>query len=119
DRLIIPIRVGDAIPFDLDVTECESPQHPLLDRYELLQSRHLRQLQPIDLKSEAFNAFFDRSAKSWEAYAAGVPWARSPDSGQQVLKTLENLIGEDSAQSPILVVASEAGAGGTTMARTL
>ena len=55
----------------IDVTDCEVVEHPLLDRYELVQETHLRSLLPEELSEEDLNSFFDRSRLAWAPYAAG------------------------------------------------
>lgn len=119
DRWVIRLRLPTGEKRELDVTECELIEQPLLDRYEILQVRDLVPLVADDLSSEEFNSFFDQSKKSWRPFAAGVPWHRSKYPRQDLLRLLREVETGGPEQNRIAVIACQSGAGGTTLARSL
>jgi hypothetical protein len=120
EQLVIRLRYTVQHKLDLDITDCELIEQPLLDRYELLQSFHLHPLLPDDLSEDNFSAFFDKSKPStWAPFAAGLPWNRGGYAKSELMKALKNVEKYGSDKNKILYIASEAGAGGTTLARML
>jgi hypothetical protein len=119
DRLIIRVREADRDPVDIDITECEFIEHPILDRYELLRSHHVRPMMPEELAQDDFAAFFDRSNQTWSAFAAGLPWNRHAPATRSLFQALEKVAKEGSEVNRILWIASDSGAGGTTFARLM
>ena len=61
DRLLVRIRDQEGAVADLDITECELIERPLLDGYELIQPNNLRLIQPDELSREDFEGFFTGS----------------------------------------------------------
>jgi hypothetical protein len=118
-RLIIRKRDESGTLSELDVTDCELVERPLLDGYELVQSKDLRLLQPDELSREDFEGFFNRTSVNWKPYAAGLPWHRDGDARKKLLDALRAVADSGPAENRILSVISESGAGGTTFARTL
>jgi hypothetical protein len=119
NRIIIRVKWGKEIFDDVDITDCESIEYPILDRYEILRSHQVKPLLREALPREDFGAFFDRSKHTWSPYAAGVPWHRSGQVFAELMKALNKVEARGSEANRILYVASESGAGGTTMARML
>ncbi len=119
DRCVVRLQIDADRMIDLDVTECELVQQPLLDKYELIQSRDLRMLLPEELPQGEFQAFFDKSKRTWIPYAAGLPWRRNEDTSKRVLGALRTLLDSQDENNPLLIIASESGAGGTTLARMI
>jgi hypothetical protein len=119
DRYVLRMQIDADRLIDLDVTDCELVQQPLLDKYELIQSQDLRALLPEDLPQDEFQAFFDKSKQTWMPYAAGLPWRRFEVASRRVLGALGTLFGAEDDSNSLLIIASEAGAGGTTLARMI
>lgn len=118
DRCII--RLGSGVEaVELDATECELVERPLLDRFELIQARHLKRLLPEELTQADFNSFFDKSLTTWTPYAAGLPWRRDGGASDQVLSGLRQASRESNEVPPAFYIASASGAGGTTLARAI
>lgn len=118
-RLVIRIRDEAGTHTDLDVTNCELLERPLLEGYELIQSKDLLLMQPSELSSEEFSGFFDRSVESWKPYAAGLPWRRNWDAKKKLFDGLKAVTQAGPSENRVLSIISESGAGGTTFARML
>jgi hypothetical protein len=116
-QLVVRVLGPDESTTDVDLTECELVEYPLLNRYDLILARDIRLLLPEDLTDAGMNAFFERTSSGWEAYAAGLPWDRSPKTRSAVITALDRM--SQSSETPLLVIQSESGAGGTTLARTI
>lgn len=118
-KIVVRVRnlAGDIR--DVDITDAELAEQPLLDKFDIVKSKDLRRLTETDLTLEDFNAFFDRSLHSWRAFAAGLPWI--PDRGaiDAVQRSLATAHKRDTDQVSILSIVSEAGAGGTTLGRSI
>lgn len=119
DRYIIRIRSRTDGFKDLDITECELPEQPILDRYQLIRSRDLHVLQPNELSLTEFNSFFDQTTTTWAPFAAGLPWERNANTRSTLIKALQKVERDGSDHNNVLVISSESGAGGSTRARSL
>lgn len=119
DRIVVRIKSRSQGLTDLDITECELIEQPLLDRYEVLQPRDLIQLAPDELSQNDLKCFFERSSMTWKPFAAGVPWQRNMSSNEEIFKALTRIESGGSEHNCVRVVTSESGAGGTTRVRTL
>ncbi|MES2660848.1 MAG: hypothetical protein V4689_19640 [Verrucomicrobiota bacterium] len=117
--LVVRIRDEAGSQIDLDITSCELVERPILEGYELIQSKDLRLMQPSDLTAEEFSGFFDRSVESWKPYAAGLPWRRNWETRKKLLDGLKFVAQSGPSENRILSIISESGAGGTTFARML
>ncbi len=104
---------------EIDITDAELIEQPLLDKFDIIKSKDLRRLSEFDLTLEDLNDFFDKSKHSWRAFAAGLPWIPERMAIDTVLHSLRNVHRKGTAQVPIYYVISEAGAGGTTFVRAL
>lgn len=113
---IVRLQIDADRVVDLDVTDCELIQQPLLDKFELIQSRDLRRMLPGELPQEEFQGFFDKSRRTWIPYAAGLPWRRCEEASRHVLDILRDFRGARDEDNPLVIIASESGAGGTTLA---
>ena len=118
-RHVLRVRNPRGLLQRVDVTEADEPERPLLQSYTLIEERDLRPLLPIDLPEEDFTAFFQNPEASWTPYAAGLPWMRDPDILKALLRHLNKLDAAGPTDNRIAFLASESGAGGTTLARTL
>jgi hypothetical protein len=118
-RLMVRVLQADAGTREVDVTGCELVEQPLLDRFDLIQSRHLQRLLPHELPAEVLDAFFGRSAVDWRAYSAGLPWVPTPEAHNAVLAALAEGANEGAEANQALVIVANSGAGGTTLARSV
>jgi hypothetical protein len=126
DRLIVHMLRDDGRTVDVDVSECEPIEFPLLDRFDIILSRHLISIAPEDLTDDEINQFFDGSLNSnteelvghrWAGFAAGLPKPGRTDATEITLRALENCLTSGSERNRIVILPSEPGAGGTTEAR--
>jgi hypothetical protein len=119
ERLIIRVRDQHGTFRQLDVSEIDEPERPILEQYELIEERHLAFLTPEQLSEEDFVAFFQNPESSWRPYAAGLPWVRDDESKNLLRKVLRRLDVVGPEENCVAYVMSEQGAGGTTIARVL
>lgn len=119
DRHVIRMRNVRGPYSIVDITELEDPEHPVLDRFSLIEERHLTPLVPAELTEGDFAEFFEDSTRSWKPYAAGLPWLREHASLHRVSSMLGRLDSIGPAENRIAFMSCESGAGGTTYARTL
>lgn len=123
-RLAIRLKWDDGVRA-LDVTEAELVEQPVLDRYDLILDRDLQGLLPQELSDDSLSSFFDRSAfaermpNRWAPFAAGLPWPRHPRALDTLLHALHEVESSGPDHNELLLLPSEAGAGGTTAARAL
>lgn len=118
-NVVLRIRDSAGTIVELDVTPAELPEQPILDHYEVIRSKDLRRITESDLTVEDIDGFFSRGNHSWRPYAAGLPWARDTSWQRTVLSALLKVTREGADGNKIFYVVSEAGAGGTTLARQL
>ncbi|MCY4440661.1 MAG: hypothetical protein OXE53_10705 [Deltaproteobacteria bacterium] len=116
---VIRVRDLDQAFHRIDITEADEPERPILDSYSLLEERDLTPLTPEELSEEDLEGFFRDPATSWRPYAAGLPWVRDSEAAQTLSKFLRKLDIAGSEENCIAYIASESGAGGTTLARVL
>ena len=119
DRIVVRVRDRSGAYLPIDVTELDEPERPILDRYSLVQERDLTQLTPDDLSQNELVAFFENPEGSWRPYAAGLPWIRDPSCIEALKGHLERLDSAGPEGDSVVYIASEPGAGGTTLARIL
>lgn len=119
DRHVIRMRDGSGRFHAIDVTQADEPERPILDYYSLLKERDLTPLMPGDLSQEEFVGFFRDPEGSWRPYAAGLPWVRDTECKKSLNHYLQKLDTAGSEENCITYIASESGAGGTTLARVL
>jgi tetratricopeptide (TPR) repeat protein len=119
DLLLVRIRDRKKSVKVIDVTSCEKPDQPILDRYELIQEKFFESTLPNELSDEELSSFFERSSTSWRPYAAGLPWTRSRDAELQLNKFLRRVHERGPEQNRLLLIPAEPGSGGTTMLRHL
>lgn len=118
-RVVVRMLGADDKTVDVDLTSCELAEQPLLDRYSIIRLNDLRLLQPEDLSQEEFTSFFDKSTESWAPYGAGLPWQRTAAPVRKTVDRLKNCYEAGNVHNRILCIASEPGAGGTTLARSI
>lgn len=117
--LNIKLRRDDRHFDVVEVTDCELPDYPILDRYELIQARDVRPLLPSELPEFEMNRFFDKSTQSWLPYSAGLPWKRYPRAESTLLSEMQKALDLGPEANRVFTLVSESGAGGTTLARQL
>lgn len=119
DRHIIRMRDGRGQLRKIDVTTADELERPILDSYTLVEERDLTPLMPEELSQDEFVGFFKNSEYSWRPYAAALPWVRDPHCREKLRRCLRRLDVVGSNENCIAYIASEPGAGGTTLARVL
>ena len=119
DRRVLRVRNHSGTLRRVDITEADEPERPILQFYALIEERDLRPLLPTELSEEDFTGFFRNPETSWKPYAAGLPWMRDPHTLRILLQYLKKLDSLGPDENCIAFVASESGAGGTTLARAL
>ena len=118
-RRILRVRDQHGSAQRVDVTEADEPERPILKFYSLVEERDLRPLLETELPEEDFNGFFRNPEASWRPYAAGLPWLQDRNTLRVLLGNLKKLDSVGSDENSIAFIASESGAGGTTLARAL
>jgi hypothetical protein len=118
-RRIVRVRDVNGDFRKVDVTAADEPERPILGQYTLIEERDLHLLSPSELNRQELIEFFQDSTTSWRPYAAGPPWNREPDAQADVLNYLRRLDTDGAEDNKILYLASEPGAGGTTLARSM
>lgn len=104
---------------DVDISSCDLVERPLLNRFDVIQSKDLRLLLPTELSRGDMEAFFGRTGFNWKPYAAGLPWPRSTEAQSTLMSTLKKLESSGYSENKILWIISDSGAGGTTLSRVL
>ena len=117
DELLLVRQVDEAGSIlQVDLTDIDDPERPLLESYDLILERNLT---PVDeLPEQAFNAFFQGQA-DWRAFAAELPWTRDDRAWQGLQAQLQRIEAVGAAENRVTYIMSEPGAGGTTLARQL
>jgi len=118
-RVVVRVRDRRGSLIQVDLTEIDEPERPLLSVYSLIEERHLAPLAPHELSETDFVEFFRTADASWRPYAAGLPWVRDPEARNSLAKYLKRLDSVGSEDNVVAFIASESGAGGTTLARVL
>jgi hypothetical protein len=103
----------------VDFTDVDDPERPLLENYDLIVERDFASGGPEDLPEDAFNNFFRGDFEDWRAYAAGLPWIRDDSAWRGLESQLRRIDASGSSENRIVYIMSEPGAGGTTLARHL
>lgn len=118
-RVVVRVRDRNGSLMQVDLTEIDEPERPLLSVYSLIEERHLAPLAPQELSEADFVEFFRTADASWRPYAAGLPWVRNKEARTSLAKYLKRLDSVGSEDNVVAFIASESGAGGTTLARVL
>jgi hypothetical protein len=119
DRHVLRVRDRQGNFVQIDVTEADEPERPILEWYSLIEDRDLTPLTPDELAEGDFVSFFRDPESSWRSYAAGLPWIREMHAQEALMGHLKRLDAVGAEANRIAYVASESGAGGTTLARAL
>ncbi|RCM97461.1 hypothetical protein PA57_00860 [Pseudomonas aeruginosa] len=119
EKLSIRQRSDTGAIRQVDLTDVDDPERPILDSYELILERDFASVGADELPEDSFNTFFRGEANDWRAFAAGLPWIRNDDAWQGLLAQLRRLDSAGPSENRITYIASEPGAGGTTLARHL
>ena len=118
-RRVIRVRDVNGTYHKIDITETDDPERPIAGSYSIIEERHLTPLTPEELSEEEFVTFFRDPTESWRPYQAGLPWMRDPQCRVRSASYLKKLDTGGAEENCIAYIASEAGAGGTTLARAL
>lgn len=119
ETTLVRMRRSSGETILVDLTDADNVERPILANYDLIQERDLASISPEELSEEEFGAFFEGGEASWRPFAAGVPWLRNNDSYRSLERLLRRLDTVGSAENKIAYIASEPGAGGTTLIRKL
>lgn len=118
-RRTVRIRDRQGQFWNVDLTEADEPERPILDTYQLIEERDLHPLVPEELSQEEFVDFFRATGESWRPFAAGLPWIRDTACQDELRDFLQRLDAEGPEENLVAYILSEPGAGGTTLARAL
>ena len=119
-KILLRVRNYSGDLREVDITDAELVEQPLLDHFDIIKSKDLQRLTEFDLTEDDHNDFFDKSKHSWRTFAAGLPWIPDQKVIETVLRSLEKVHHKKIMDIvPIHYIASEAGAGGTTFARAV
>jgi len=118
-RQIIRMRDGRGEFHKIDITPADELERPILESFSLIEERDLTPLTYEELSQDEFVNFFKKPENSWRPYAAALPWIRDPDCCDKLHRCLRRLDVVGSDENCIAYIASEPGAGGTTLARAL
>lgn len=118
-RPIIRQRGDTGVIHQIDLLDIDDPERPLLEGYELILDRDFASAGTGELPEDAFNAFFRGELGDWRAFAAGLPWIRDDGAWRGLQAQLRRLDSAGATENRITYIVSEAGAGGTTLARHL
>lgn len=116
---MVRMRQRDGGFRNVDLSSADDPQRPISENYDIIQLKDLSPLVPEDLPEEEFIKFFKNSEESWKSYAAGVPWIRDKTASRKLAGYMNRLDSTGADDNCIAYIASESGAGGTTLARAL
>ncbi|WDR35710.1 hypothetical protein NN484_25000 [Pseudomonas serboccidentalis] len=116
---MVRMRQRDGGFRNVDLSSADDPQRPISENYSIIQLKDLSPLVPEDLPEEEFIDFFKNSEDSWKPYAAGVPWIRDKAASRKLTGYMNRLDATGADDNCIAYIASESGAGGTTLARAL
>lgn len=119
ERMMVRVRDRRGQFRVIDLTAGDEPERPVLEEYDLIEERDLRAVTAEELSDEAFNDFFSGASSRWEPYAAGLPWIRERQSQVALRSILARVDTQGPSANTIAFIASESGAGGTTLARTM
>lgn len=118
-KISVMVQVPSGKKLEVDITNAELIEQPLLEKFEIIKSKNLFGIAPSNLTKDDLNTFFDKSQHSWRAYSSGLPWVQDQSIKKTLLKALQKVVKEGTDENCILYITSEPGAGGTTVARTL
>ncbi len=119
ERRVVRMRDGRGEYHKIDVTTADEPERPILDSFTLIEERDLTPLSPAELSEDEFISFFKDPESSWRPYAANLPWIKASESKEALQKYLRKIEQSGADENCIAYIASESGAGGTTLARAL
>ena len=118
-RQIVWMRDARGERHKIDVTAADEIERPILESFSLIEVRDLQPLMPDELEQDEFIGFFKDPESSWRPYAASLPWMRDRDCLERLRRHIGRLDGYGADESCVAYIQSEAGAGGTTLARAL
>ena len=119
ERHVIRMRDRHGEFHKVDVTTADEPERPILDSFTLIEERDLTPLSTSELSENEFIRFFKDPALSWRPYAANLPWIRNSESKEALRLCMRKLEFEGPVENCVTFIASESGAGGTTLSRAL
>ena len=118
-KISIMVQAPDGEKIEVDITNSELIEQPLLEKFEIIKSKNLFNVSPNNLTKDDINTFFDKTLHSWHAYSAGLPWMPDQSIKRKLFNSIQKVMKEGADENSILYISSEPGAGGTTVARAL
>lgn len=119
ERRVVRMRDGRGEYHKIDITTADEPERPILDSFTLIEERDLTPLSAAELSKDEFIGFFKDPEHSWRPYAANLPWIRNSEYKETLQKHMHEIESRGADENCIAYIASESGAGGTTLARAL
>ncbi|EPC2038293.1 hypothetical protein [Pseudomonas aeruginosa] len=118
-NLLVNVKLPGSVSIEVDLRAAEFAEAPLQDLCDFIRVSDTLPLAAEDLREDEFQSFFSRQGSAWRNFAAGLPWISDPEPQKKLLKGLHNQLAEAPGSVKVFSIVSEAGAGGTTQARTL
>jgi hypothetical protein len=118
-RAVIRQRDEAGAIHQIDLTDIDDPERPVLEKYDLILDQDCITLAPEELPEDAFNGFFRGEFDNWRAFAAGLPWIRDNSAWRGLQAQLGRIDSAGAQENRITYLTSESGAGGTTFVRQL
>ena len=119
DITLVRMRTAQGDTILADLTDVDDIERPILKDYDLIKERDLAFVSPEEMRENELNAFFDGQFDSWRPYAARLPWTQEQQAFPALRKILHRLDDVGPTENRVAYIASEPGAGGTTLARQL
>ena len=119
DTTLIRMRTARGNTVLVDLSDADDIERPILTYYDIIKERDLASVSPEELTEDEFSAFFEGGQSSWRPFAARVPWPQDQKAFSGLEKILHQLDTVGASENKIAYIASEPGAGGTTLARQL
>ena len=117
--ILVNAKLSSGITIDIDLAEAELPEQPLSDAFEFIEIRDTLPVSPRDLSEEEFREFFTKAESTWRSFSADLPWIPDKEPEHQLIGALTQSLEELDNTLRLFSIASEPGAGGTTLARAL
>jgi hypothetical protein len=113
----IKCQLPDGSLQDFDLGRAELAESALADVCDFIKVKDTLPLAPQDLVEDEFKGFFTRAEPLWRSYSAGLPWIPNPEIKAPLINGLKASLQNPEGSIRIFSIASEPGAGGTTLAR--
>lgn len=116
---LVAVQLPGGAIVNVDISTAELIEQPISDFCKFVCIQDTLPVSPEDLRDEEFRAFFTRGSSSWRPFSAGLPWMPNKTTERILLNALNQQLADPLGSVQVFSIVSEAGAGGTTLARTL